>query len=1368
MVSGTNKFPIIAARLIAIIMVTEEVKMGIFQKSDIGAQAAWKGFSSQTLYISSRLISDKNGYEYYPEDVEDLVVKKDGVVVEAVQVKNISADLTLSSLAATKTSKGGEGFFNRMCSLHAQNPSFHRIKVVYFNTLGVELQEMQSGKAVTKKALTKKLVDKHGLSESEAVWLIDSLCFEKVNLDDLDLNIQTQISDYVPVMSAPALAKDLLIQYISVLSKSKGYTTLKMWQDKIHEIGTNIAAIDGFYKEYNKSLVRLSELQLNGDNEQLKQEYLQGVSAHPTHIRNNLDFKRNYWIGEIQAVINSKGVAILKGVSGQGKSTLCYRYLIDTYPEGCVFCVCSIANEGQAQNLVTALDGLGKYNKNLIIYIDVQPGETLWAFLLQELQSRGLSIPVLISIRDEDYNLTPISGKAIQYGIVELALSKEEAAHIYSSFTETQPHTEHRTFEEAWQSFGGKGPLIEFVYLLTNNQTLTQRLQGQIDALLQEGVSDEWLELLQLVCYAGRLGCAVNLTAVKNVTHCSTMHAAIRRLKDEYLIREVDENTIEALHPVRAKIVFDALCDQICTGAREVVFKALSCISSQNVRVVLLDYFSNQQYDIEDVQRLSQIRFLDWIGYANAIRSMLWLDAKRYVEGNMTFISSLVKKRGKGWLCFLPIDLSGIERSDELIADGMKDLSTFNKVDLQNAIDEVKKSLTSLSINYQATDCFVNNCVVPSVLPNTDAERSSFGYALFWMAKRDFNVTLPFKTDEIAASVCAGELQPSADAIRGLFEHPTLLESYQVAVDVLVEQLIYELQVLTFSITNDEVSCKFIPPLSTETGVPENTKNTNQYWRIKMLDILKQLYPEKEYIDIELIGVDLLQDLGIEALDHKLHIHKSKRPNAWVSELNGWTKIRIDYSLRPSSWQEYVADIDEIRSGVNDLIVETIKLIDDVYKKGRYTQDRGKRIDNRLKVFRKHTFVENRLPYFAVDPYCLYSEGNAKSPVAEYFPMRQLLSVGKYENFRKSLNDVYSSLDNFYNQFVEILRVRINKQDISIVKNPRLAMYNLYSAAKAFVVFQKEYDLLFSNYSSLDKDFAKQELENVLTLVNVWRYVLDNQPKGCAIAYDSKQKYRKGTNYFCDTLSKAVTAVNGTLLKGNKYAYIIVDYNIEEDNTFENEYTRIVMTIRDVFKNSILSSSDRWYLETQSLELAYVPVFFGVFSPVVYSIPFYKLLDTEESRIAKPMYPCETEPVLIEKMNATKSLNLWIESMKKLSEMKLYIQRYQQIVQVPVDDNCLGSITAYTELLINQINALWNDFISVEDIVNELIEDADEQNSELLNVVQLFFDCYEEIETVIINKNDPSELIQIIETVSVIMFVLLPFVSEYSSNYDCA
>lgn len=123
--------------------------------------------------------------------------------------------------------------------------------------------------------------------------------------------------------------------------------------------------------------------------------------------------------------------------------------------------------------------------------------------------------------------------------------------------------------------------------------------------------------------------------------------------------------------------------------------------------------------------------------------------------------------------------------------------------------------------------------------------------------------------------------------------------------------------------------------------------------------------------------------------------------------------------------------------------------------------------------------------------------------------MRQLLSVRKYENFKKRLNEVYSSLDNFYNQFGEILRVRIKKQDISLVKNPKLAMYNLYSASKALVEFQKEFNLLFSDYSSFDENFYRQELENMLTLVNVCRYVIDNPPKGNAIAYDSKLNIEK-------------------------------------------------------------------------------------------------------------------------------------------------------------------------------------------------------------------------------------------------------------------
>lgn len=270
-----------------------------FVKSDIGAQAAWKGFSSQTLYIAYRLLADKDDYEYYPEDIEDLVIKKDGAVVEAVQVKNLSSDLTLSSLASTKTSKGGDGFFNRMCSLHAIDKRFSGIKIAYFGRLGTELQGVASDNKEVKKILANRLKEKHKLSEEDANWLIESLKFEKVALEELKENLKGQIRSYVPVMPAPELAQELLVQYISRLSNSKGYTTLAMWKDKIHEIGVSISAIDGFYKEYNKSLVCLSELKLNTSQEQLQNEFSQGVSVHPSHIRSGVDIKRGYWLKKI-------------------------------------------------------------------------------------------------------------------------------------------------------------------------------------------------------------------------------------------------------------------------------------------------------------------------------------------------------------------------------------------------------------------------------------------------------------------------------------------------------------------------------------------------------------------------------------------------------------------------------------------------------------------------------------------------------------------------------------------------------------------------------------------------------------------------------------------------------------------------------------------------------------------------------------------------------------------------------------------------------------------------------------------------------------------------------------------------------------
>lgn len=142
------------------------------------------------------------------------------------------------------------------------------------------------------------------------------------------------------------------------------------------------------------------------------------------------------------------------------------------------------------------------------------------------------------------------------------------------------------------------------------------------------------------------------------------------------------------------------------------------------------------------------------------------------------------------------------------------------------------------------------------------------------------------------------------------------------------------------------------------------------------------------------------------------------------------------------------------------------------------------------------------------------------------------------------------------------------------------------------------------------------------------------------------------------------------------------------------------------------------------------------------------------------MFPCEIEPVLMERINATMPLKVWNEIIVKLSEMKMHLQRYQQILQVPVDQKCLCTLTKHTEELINQISVLWKDIILIDDVVNELSEDVDEQNIELLNIIKQFFDCYDEIESMIREHNDLSETIHIIEEEMALMIYLLPLVAK--------
>ena len=164
-----------------------------FEKSDMGAQAAWKGFSSQTLYIASRIMSESEKFEYFPERLEDLLIMQDGNILEIVQVKDLSEPLSISNLSSASKSLSGEGFYKRACSLMNSESVLQSIRVIYFGSLGTELLELSQGDKFAFEAVKKKLVTKHGLPEAEVMWLLQKIKFEKVNRELLEERIMKQV-----------------------------------------------------------------------------------------------------------------------------------------------------------------------------------------------------------------------------------------------------------------------------------------------------------------------------------------------------------------------------------------------------------------------------------------------------------------------------------------------------------------------------------------------------------------------------------------------------------------------------------------------------------------------------------------------------------------------------------------------------------------------------------------------------------------------------------------------------------------------------------------------------------------------------------------------------------------------------------------------------------------------------------------------------------------------------------------------------------------------------------------------------------------------------------------------------------------------
>ena len=699
-----------------------------------GAAAALRGYRLQTLYILSRLMkAEGREHLFRPEGKEDLdIYTSDGQLLETVQVKAITDSLTLSHFSPEKDSS----FFRRSLSNLKDNPD-STIRVVSFGPIGPEVEKAWSQEGPEREIVRRKLTC-DGYTPEEINDLL-TIKFSVVSESELKKQGFAFLKNTV-TGSDPLNAFDLLMFWVLIASELKEQLVYSTVIDKLINVGRYVGAQAAYHDEWYTSILPLTDI-LNSDEvdaQRLAQEFFQGVDARYEHVLAGLDVVRSEKLVEIQQKFESSNVVIIHGASGQGKSTLAFRYLHDYASSDWRFYVDLrlTSDKRQILRVANALSGHAKaIHRPCIVHIDVSPSDQDWPELVRSLSDLP-ELRVLVTIREEDWRRATGYRARFVSEELELNFDMEEADSIYVQLKDHTP--DYLAFDEAWAAFGGRGPLLEFVYFLTQNQTLKSRVESQIqtlkDDVRMEQLKANELHLLRLVAVASAYEAKLDLKMVIQHLNLAEPSRTIELFTKEYLIRVDERNsTITGLHSVRSNIMLESLLDEVLCSWESVAEECLSLLVEPDLEFFLMHAFSRRREDSTALLRkLESFRPESWTGVAGILRALLWLGVRDYTEANRDLIDQEVGGRASAaWFLKLDSDLTEIAR--DAITNLWNNLPDLNGKDrLLEHVESVREKQTPKETAFVFARAWLQHLDSTNIASAVPQDFAGLAQVLFW------------------------------------------------------------------------------------------------------------------------------------------------------------------------------------------------------------------------------------------------------------------------------------------------------------------------------------------------------------------------------------------------------------------------------------------------------------------------------------------------------------------------------------------------------------------------------------------------------------------------------------------------------------
>lgn len=1046
----------------------------------MSAIAALRGYRTQFLYSLHYILSSlSKELVFRLEGEEDLdVLNCSGQLLYAIQLKNLGKPITLSDiLSENKTS-----FIKRFLAKYSDAIPI----LVSYGEVSQELKNWEKHKdTVSEKE--KSNLRKYKITGEEWKLVKSKIRFTEINEEVIAEEIEKLIKKNFPEVD-PIPTIGFLLNWLQFVAEKQQPITTKDFYSKIQDFAIYITERIAVHNQYGVVLKPLHKISTENTNQTLlEKEFYNATLTRYEHILLGLDVNRKKYLELINDELKENNTIILKGASGQGKTTLLYSYVHNYVNDWLSYELNTQQDPITTQQSIQAIASISKkLEVPTIFVINVNPNSTDWLQIIKE--SAHLNhIRFLVAIRNEDWYRASAVGVEFEHKEVDLSLSKEEAEIIYTKLNERDKITHFTDFEQAWIQIGDDAPLLEFVYSITQGNSLQNKLKQQIQQLRNENEQgrNPQIEFLRIVSLADSLGAKIDVSKLDSNTDYQFI---IEKLENEYLVKKsLDRKFIQGLHLIRSQKLAEILFDEFTTYKEEYAYKCISLIDEKDLYLFLLQMFHLEilkpyQF-IEDLNNKVIVR--NWSVYTSILKSFIWLGTKNYVEKNRKVIDECRTICGGAWTMFT--DFTFGNKYDK---DVMLDILKVDD-DRREKINEINQRLLPNQNVFNLATEAINRIDFPKDAPSTVFGWKSLGEAFFWLKNISNNKEkLPsFEEIKFESAFKTMDSKSLSKLMLGMYSYSEELDIIRKKyVDIFIEQIKKEFDVIHLSVDDNEVNVHYIIDI-----LKNDVERSTNDFIVGVLDIIRTALPDKKQFNSQGYG-HRLQSLAVDYDDtHKTMPIENMPLEEWVNINSSIIKL-YEYQLRPKDWNEYRNQLNQweviIKEKINEFNISFEKLF-----KGSVNYMPVVPIMQNVLFEISENIKE---PKSITEPLGIY--GGKKRGTSNENEREQLTKKlqSKYESFFKSVSDFKGDIESFIQQSAGTLysktKSKSDEEHIHNVDAEYKSQINLYNAIEKLQLYNSQYKTILGNIDNTHH--SKIETNSLFTTASIWKDFLNDNSKG--------------------------------------------------------------------------------------------------------------------------------------------------------------------------------------------------------------------------------------------------------------------------------